>query len=490
MNAIESQNRREVVIVGAGISGLAAAWYLTHSGRPLKVTVIEASSRVGGVLETIRDGDYLIERSADNFATLVPDALEFCKSTGFDSELISPNQQGRQAFVLNRGQILPIPAGFSLMQPTRVASILSTRTLSWSGKLRLLGEYFVPKRASDEDESLQDYALRRLGSEAFENLVEPIVSGIFTADPARLSMQATLPQFVAMEKKHGGLIRGHLAARRDDASAAAKRASGARYDQFLAPRLGMNQWLDHIQQMLPQGCIQLSTSVKSCRRTPSADSQLLSGSPAESKFVIETSRGSLNCDALIVATPTGPASKILQSEFSEIANALSEISYASSAVLAVVLDRDEIKGRIDGFGLIVPRVEKRRALAISYTSNKYPGRVPAGQILLRVFLGGALQSEVLELDDARLIEIGLQEVREILNWQGSSPKWQALVRWTNAMPQYHVGHLLRMNRLQQLIDTVPNLYLCGAGYSGVGIPQCVRSGKLAASQLLDKFASN
>ncbi len=464
---------------------MAAAWYLTHSTIPVDVTLVEASQRVGGVLETVYDGPYLVERSADNFATLIPDAIEFCQSTGYQNELITPNQEGRQAFVLNRGRILPIPVGFSLMQPTRIGPILTTKTLSWRGKARLIGEYFVRARKSEEDESLEQFATRRLGREAFDNLVEPIVSGIFTADPARLSMQATLPQFVAMEKKSGGLIRGHLAACRDNASAASKRASGARYDQFLAPRLGMCHWLQHILQQLPLECVQFDTRV----RTVQIASQSISNHDRDAgrclpRYVVETSRGPIACDAVILATPAHQTGEILRHSFSQIAEQLDEIPYASSAVFAVVLDRAEINSRIDGFGLIIPRVESRHALAISYTSNKYPGRVPAGQILLRIFLGGAMQPEILLRDDCELVEVGLREIREILQWRGSSPKWQALIRWNHAMPQYHIGHTQLMHKLNALLSATPNLYVCGAGYSGVGIPQCIRSGKQAAEHII------
>ncbi len=184
---------RRIAVVGGGIAGLAAAWHVKAKCPDWSVTVYEASSRTGGVLETIYDPPYLIERSADNFATLIPDALDLCKAVNYTQHLISPQPNGRQAFVLSRGRILPIPVGFSLVQPTRIWPILTTGTLSFPGKLRMLSEYFVSRRTSHEDESLESFATRRLGREAFESLVEPIVSGIFTADPAKLSMLATLP---------------------------------------------------------------------------------------------------------------------------------------------------------------------------------------------------------------------------------------------------------------------------------------------------------
>ncbi len=425
-----------VAIVGGGIGGLAAAITLKQRAPELPVTILEASHRAGGVLETIYEAPYLIERSADNFATLLPDALELCKATGYTDELISPEQDGRQAFVLRGGKIYPIPVGFSLVQPTRVWPILTTKTLSWPGKIRLLAEYFVPSRLADTDECLQSFATRRLGREAFDYLVEPIVSGIFTADPAQLSMQATLPQFVKMEREHGGLIRGYLAARRQDAAAVARRASGARYDQFTAPRNGMTHWINHLVKQLPENTLRLNTRVERMERLPSSDSASDSGSQGnpvhsdkESKtngWRLQTSSGVVEADAVIMALPARSAAQVLQSSEPDIASRIGAIEYASSAVAVLVIDRADITGRVDGFGLIVPAVEKRPVLAISYTSNKYPGRAPADQLLVRVFLGGALDPKILEQDDSQLLTIAQQQLREILGWQGKTARWQGL----------------------------------------------------------------
>lgn len=496
---------RRVAVLGAGISGLAAALTLARENE-IEVVVYEASDRAGGVLETIYDGPYLIERSADNFATLIPDALTLCQDHGLASELISPEATNRQAFVLNRGRLLPIPAGFSLMQPTRVRPILQTRTLSWMAKLRLLGEFWVPPRTSDEDESLEAFAVRRLGREAFENLVEPIVSGIFTADPATLSMRATMPQFVEMERKAGGLIRGHLANRKQDAVAAARRASGARYDQFVAPRSGMSSLVRALAEQLPSGALRLSTPVKSLgleSRLPgvsqSGGSQsgglqiddLQSGdihTGGEQRWRIETAGETELFDAVICATPAATTAGLLTAAAPAAAAIVGSIPYASSAVVALVVERAELTGRVDGFGLIVPHKEGRQTLAISYTSNKYPGRVPEEQMLLRIFLGGAQRAQLLDRSDQELLHLATQELREILGWHGKVPRWQAVIRWREAMPQYLVGHVERMRELEQALAPFPTLKLCGAGYAGVGIPQCVRGGKKVAQEVLAQFA--
>ncbi|MDX1926652.1 MAG: protoporphyrinogen oxidase [Pirellulaceae bacterium] len=465
---------KRIAVIGGGISGLAAAWQLSRSPN-VEATLLEASDRVGGVLETIYDQGYLIERSADNFATLIPDALEFCRETGFESQLIRPQDKDRRAFVLNRGRILPIPLGFSLMQPTRIDSMLLTGTLSMAGKLRVAQEFFVPRRDSDEDESLESFALRRLGREAFESLVEPIVSGIFTADPKTLSMQATMPQFVEMERKHGGLIRGHLKSRKTQAKQIAGRASGARYDQFMAPAAGMSHWIQHLVQSLPTGCVQLGCGVRSV--------QQLSHDPAGPKWRLDTVRGPMEFDGLVLGLPAAKTSELLKEACPVLSTLVGGIQYASSAVAVMVVDKADLKRRIDGFGLIVPRKEGRRVLAISYSSNKYAGRTPEDQILLRLFLGGAMSPELVDESDARLQEMAEDELCAVLGWTGRKPRWQGIVRWKNAMPQYFVGHVQRVTEMERMLEAIPGLQLCGAAYRGVGIPQCIRDGRRAARAL-------
>ncbi len=469
---------RSVAVVGGGISGLSAAIYASRLECAPRVTLFESGDRIGGVIETHRDGDYLIEKAADNFATLIPDALELSKLVGVDDQLIAPRANGRQAFVLHEGELRPIPAGFSLMQPTRVGSILTTKTLSFGGKLRLLGEFFVKARRDKEDESLESFVTRRLGREAYENLVEPIVSGIFTANPKTLSMQATMPQFLAMERQSGGLIRGHLTAKKKDAAAAARKASGARYDQFRAPRDGMDSWLEGIASKLPHGCLKLNTGVEGLVSTEGGWRLQLAGQPDQ------------NFDAVILATPTRVASRLLESVSSEAAILAGTIEYASSAVAAMIVKRTEVAGRLDGFGMIAPSKENRQALAISYTSNKYEGRVPNDEVLLRVFMGGAMNPSVMELSDAELEAIAQQEVRDILKWSGKEPNWIQVVRWNQAMPQYTLGHRDRVESLKSALAKTPSLRICGAGYDGVGIPQCVKSGRLAAEAIGELLRSN
>jgi oxygen-dependent protoporphyrinogen oxidase len=279
-----------------------------------------------------------------------------------------------------------------------------------------------------------------------------------------------------MERTSGGLIRGYLRSKREDAAAAARRASGARYEQFMAPRDGMSAWIDGLARHLPANSVSLN-----CRVVGLA----LERQAGDSSWMVTTDRGSRQpFDGVILATPASVTAKLLQSVAPDAAAMVSEIPYASSAVVAMIVNRADIGARMDGFGVVVPSNQGRAALAISYSSNKYPGRTPEGEVLLRVFLGGALRPDVVDWSDTDLQRTAVNDVRDILAWKGSQPNWQAVIKWKNAMPQYLVGHVAKIQRLREQLDGLPSLQLCGAAYEGVGIPQCVRSARQAAERLL------
>jgi oxygen-dependent protoporphyrinogen oxidase len=469
-----------VAIIGGGISGLSAGFYLHRLAPQISFDLFEASSRVGGVIETLKTEDSIIELGADNFATLIPDALQLSRDAGLEDQLIRPNLDHRLARVVARGKILPIPNGFSLMQPTRLSAILTSRVLSWPGKLRLIGEYFVPARTTESDESLEAFAVRRLGRETFERLVEPIVGGIFTAKAATLSMQAAMPQFVEIERKYGGLIRGFLAKRRDPnlGSEAARQASGARYDQFLAPKQGMQSWLEQLAERLPPGSLQLNKRIDSLERSQDGRWMLRASSRLE-KVERESPNEPERFDAVIIAVPSGPAAKLIKPVSSVLHDELEAIPYADSAVIAMLVDRKEIDPSLLCFGIVVPQKESLDVLAISFTSEKYPNRLPPDKLLLRVFMGGAVRPELYAKSDEELIERGWRDTQGLLKLR-TRPSWIRVVRWPAAMPQYLVGHLQRLARIEAEALKIPGLALAGNAYRGVGIPQCVRSGRLAA----------
>jgi oxygen-dependent protoporphyrinogen oxidase len=465
-----------VAVIGGGITGLSAAHRLREISPSVQVTLFEQHDRLGGVVHTEKVDGYLIEHGADMFTTRDPWAFGLCRRIGFDGELINTNSQHARAFVVHQGQLHAVPEGFTLMTPGRMWPIARTPLLSIPGKLRMAAEYFIPRRGGPGDESLAEFVTRRLGREAYERLVQPLIGGIYTADPTRLSMQAALPQFVQMEQQHGGLLRAVWRSRQQR-SAKAGAESGARYGLFVAPRDGMESLLRAIASRLPPGAIRFSTAVESLQQQDGG----------KWRVSLRDSAERLEFDGLIVAAPAPAAAELLREASTELASELRAIPYASAAIVALGYRREQVQHPLDGFGVVVPQAEKRNVLAVSLASIKFPGRAPPGEVLLRVFIGGACQPELVELPAAELEQLARKELEDLLGVTGS-PRVVRVVRWIGAMPQYHVGHLDRVARIERAAASLPTLALAGNAYRGVGIPYCVHSGEQAAESLAAAIA--
>ncbi len=460
---------QRVIVIGAGITGLAAAHRMRELAPEVEVTVLEAGLRAGGVLETVRLGRYLIEHSADNFITNVPWAIDLCRRIGLGDELISTSTEQRGALVVHRGKIERVPAGFMLMAPARLWPMLTTPLLSPLGKLRLLAERFIPRRKSPGDETLAAFARRRLGREVFENIVQPLVGGIYTADPEKLSLAATLPRFLEMERKHGSLIR---AARAADNPAPENTESGVRYGLFWTLRDGLTSLVERLVKTLPLGSVRLNSPVRQLRRD------------SDGTWVVAISSGEpLHADALIVATGAPQAARLLADIDDTAAKLLGQIEYAGTSIVSLVYRRSDIARPLDAFGFVVPAVEKRRILAGSFSSLKFAGRAPEDQVLVRVFIGGALQRELAELPDDELQRIATEELRDLIGARGE-PLLVDIARWPASMPQYHLGHLALVAAIEAATTRHRGLALCGSAYHGVGIPHCIHSGEQAAERML------
>jgi oxygen-dependent protoporphyrinogen oxidase len=398
------------------------------------------------------------------------------------------------------GQLLPIPDGFYLMSPRKLAPLLSSPILSPAGKLRLLAERFVTRRPEAHDESVASFATRRLGRETFERLVQPLVAGIYTADPARLSMAATMPQFLELERSHGSLLRATLGRVRtagpavhasDQFRSDAQSASGARYGLFLAPRHGMASLVNALVQRLPAQAIYFHASVTKLSRD-SAGQWRVDIAPPNPQSAIRNPQSPLptsRFDAVILAVPTFVSAGLVASIDHELARELAAIEYAGCAVVSLGYRRAQIGHPLDGFGFVVPQIEGRRIIAASFASRKFPGRAPADGALIRVFIGGALQPELLDLDDDQLRRLAENELAELLQISGE-PLVCDIARWPRSMPQYHVGHLDRVACIEVLAAKHGNLALAGNAFDGVGIPQCIASGERAAERIAKHFASS
>lgn len=464
---------RHLVVVGGGISGLAAAHRASQLDPSANLLLLEAGDRLGGVVQTIRRDGFLIERGADSFITNVPWAADLCKQLGLDSQLMPTNDRFRRAFVVHRGKLVPVPDGFTLLAPTRIWPVLKSPLLSPLGKLRLMLELFVPEKDC-ADESLESFAVRRLGREVFERLVQPLAGGIYTADPQKLSIAATMPRFLEMERTWGSLTRAALVQSKQISSTAGQE-SGARYSLFMTLRDGLSTLVDTLAAQLPAGAIRFNARVERLRRV------------GEKFFVQYVQRGQaleVEADALILALPAKRAAELLREIAIDLAQELSGITYAGSVVITTAYRRDQIGHPLDGFGFVVPAIERRRILAASFSSTKFEGRAPEGTVLVRTFVGGACQADMAELGDERLLSIVHEELSALIQLQGE-PILADIARWNAAMPQYHVGHCDRVERIEALAARIDLLALAGSAYRGVGIPHCIRSGQLAAERVLN-----
>ncbi|MFI4873925.1 MAG: protoporphyrinogen oxidase [Blastopirellula sp. JB062] len=472
MDAAVSQPPR-IAVIGGGISGLAAANRLHELSPSTEIRLFESAERLGGVLETRRDHQFLVEQSADTFITNVPWGVDLCRRIGIEHDLLPTNDALRKAFVVRQGRLVEVPEGFLLMAPGKAWPILRTPILSWQGKLRLAWEYFVPPRQNLRDESLKSFVVRRLGVEAYERLVQPLIGGIYTADPEKLSVAATMKQFVEMERRHGGLIRGM----RRRQSREGQSDSGARYSMFVAPRGGMSDLVDAIAKRLPDSTIRLQSPVTSVTCDSNRNWHIAC------KDMTETFAG------VIVAAPAPAAANLLRRQAPSLAQDLAQISYAGCAIAILGVRRDQIARPCHGFGFVVPEVEKRRILAASFASHKFPGRAPDEDVLIRVFVGGACHPEMNHLPDRQLRKIVSEELSELIGLKGE-PQTFSVRRWTAQMPQYHVGHLDLVERIEQATARLPGLALAGNAYHGVGVPTCIRSGELAAERLTEQLSLN
>jgi oxygen-dependent protoporphyrinogen oxidase len=435
-------------------------------------------------LETVRRDGWLIERSADSFLAVRPEGVALVERVGLTGELIGVDPRVRRALILHHGRTEAVPLGFRLIAPGILKSILTTPILSPFGRLRLLCERFVPVRdRSLTDESLEQFAVRRLGREAFEQLVQPLAAGIWTADPARLSMAAACPEFFAMEIRDGSLWAGEQ--KRGRAAAGAPQAAGARYGHFLTLASGMETLPRRFADQLAARGVQFVTaSATGLQQRPDhvwevSLRAVVGGNEIAGAVSLPST---IEADAVIVAVPAGAAAELLRSADPTLAMGLAGIEYAGSAVVSLGFAREDVAHPLDAAGIVIPRREGRRILAVSFSSQKFPGRAPEGSVLMRTFVGGALDPETAVLDDERLLPLVLAELRAVLGVRGT-PRLVQIDRWRGAMPQYTVGHADRVATIQRLVASHRGLALAGAAYEGVGIPQVIASGQAAAASL-------
>ncbi len=470
---------RTVLVVGGGIAGLSAAHGLTESvapgGTPFDCTLVEAEPRLGGKILTEQVNGFVIEGGPDSFLSQKPWGVELCRRLGLTDRLVGTNPAQRRTFVYSRGRLHELPEGLALGVPTKLGPFLRSELLSWPGKLRACAELLVPRRRDAGDETLGAFFRRRFGTEFLERLVEPLMTGIYAGDADALSISATFPRFPEMEQRHGSVAAAFLRSwwRRESEE---KKDGEPRWTPFVTLAGGLGELVRTLAARL--GAVRVVTGRRACGLRARGEGRgyeaLIEGAPH------------LAVDAVVLAMPAYAAAALLEPLDSGLAGTLRGIPYASTATVSLGFHRAQLSHPLDGYGFVVPRIEGRQLIASTWTSTKWAHRVPEGMALIRSYLGGAGRETMVERSDAELVSLVRAELREMMGIT-EAPVLAKVYRWPRAMPQYLVGHLERLAAIDERLARWPGLFLTGAGYRGVGIPDCIRDGLDTAARVRAYF---
>jgi protoporphyrinogen/coproporphyrinogen III oxidase len=463
---------KRIAIIGGGISGLSAAFALEQrrrEGTALRYALYESSPRLGGAIRTECVDDCLVEAGPDSFLTEKSTAADLCCQLGIGNQLIGSNDAGRKTYILLKGRLVPIPDGLVFMVPTKILPILRSPLFSASAKLRMAREWFYKpqdaRKQDSTDETVASFIDRHYGKEMVDRLVNPLLAGVYGGLASQLSIRAVLPRFVEIERKHGSLSRGMISR-----TGASTHASAAQQSIFTTLRNGMQSLTDALTGALDLAAVRLNTPVQEVH--PSTDGWTVSSTKAAESF-----------EAVILSAPAHAAASVLQAASPQLSSELASIPYSSSVTVVLGFDENVRRPLPPGFGFLVPRSEGRRLIAATFVHNKFPYRAPDRGALIRCFLGGAADEQALELTDNQILEITRTELGQILGIT-AEPLFTRVYKWKSAMAQYTVGHLQRIDRIENLRRQLPGLGLAGNAYRGIGIPDCINSGIEAAGAVL------
>lgn len=450
-----------VLVVGGGITGLSAAFTLQEEARrrgfPLDLKLLEAGREPGGHATTVEEQGFLVEGGPNGFLAREPETLALVDELGLGPRLVEARPEAKRRFIVRGGRLRRVPES--------PRTFLTSDALSLGGKLRLAGELFAPGPPDGVDETVFDFARRRIGAEAAEMLVDAAVSGISAGDSRALSVAAQFPLMVEMERAHGGLIKAMIA----------RRKSGPGGSRLLGFDRGMRTL----------------TAALADRLGPAVCAGTAARSIAHGRWGwrVETDRGAMEADELVLALPARTAAPLLAPLDWPAAEVLGRIPYSGASVVALAY-RDEDLGReLDGYGYLVTRPERLSTLGVVWESSLFPGRAPEGMALLRVFLGGARQPALVHASEENALAIAREELRRVMGIE-APPARTWVFRWPHAIAQYTVGHLERMVAIRDRVDRHRGLTLCGTSYEGVSFNHAVASGRRTARRVADRLETS
>lgn len=472
--------KMNIVVIGGGIAGLASAYYLhqqaKENGQAVQISVLEAADYWGGKIKTAVEDGFVIEGGPDAYLVTKPWMRALCQQLGLESGLHGTSPEHTETFILHKGQLTSIPTGLTMTIPTEFGPLLKTRLLSLPQKARMGLDFLIPPKQPNGDESLAGFISRRLGRAAYDNLVGPLLSGIYAGDGDRLSLKSTFPMLREMESEHGGLIKGALALKFKRAAMPRRSGNGRAAPKsrsiFETHRQGLSTIVEALVESLQNSGTQLllNTPVAGIQQTGTGYTlQLQDGTP-------------LSADALVVAAPAYAAAELLSGISSQLSDELAGVEYVTTATVSLAYPRKDLPA-LEGYGYIIPQHEDSKALACTWTSTKWAGRAPQEFVLLRVFVGRIQDAEQLPTDENLLLQMARDEVRQTMGID-LQPTRSWVFRWEKAMPQYNLGHPARLERIASILEQHPNLALAGSGYHGIGMPDCIHSGIQAAEKIL------
>lgn len=473
------ESRTRIVVIGAGISGLAAAYFIHREseGSRVEVMVLEGSDRAGGVIATEVASDLVIDKGPEAFLTAKPQVLDLVRELGLTQSVISTNQKHQRTFIARRNKLHPMPDGFVLFAPTKFRPWATTGVVSLPGKVRMAMDLVIPRKTDAEDESLADFVQRRLGQEAFRQLAEPMIAGIYGGDARLLSARCTVPQMVQHEAECGSIIRGLWNQKKSQKDGRNSSVAGSRYGLFASFDKGMQVLIEGLLGHLPQGSVCLNTPVD----------YIVRSSLPEYQWEICLQNGKrIGAHIVVVATPANVAGQLLSTLNATLGQKLRQIRYAPAVIVNLLFYRRDIRHTLDGFGFVVPPKDGRCTSACTFSSIKFGGRVGDDKVLLRMSLSREGHSLLDAAGDHDVVDTLLQDLKEYMGI-ATPPLRTWVTRHHNALPQYEVGHMQRMQELQGELDGYDDLYLAGNAYGGIGIPDCLASARRAADAVLNKI---
>ena len=463
--------KRTILVIGAGVAGLAAARRLhalaEKEHTPIELRVLEASDHASGVIATESRDGFLLEQGPDSFLSENPRMLELCRELGIENELIGTQARHQKTLIVHNGRLVPLPQGFYLIAPQNIPAFLATPLFSASGKARMIAEYFVPRLEGDTDESVASFIRRRFGEEALERVGQPMIAGVYSGDPEKLSILSTMPRFRDAERLHGSVLGG---LRRT--ATVPRKVRGPRYSLFLSFKNGMRTLTDALERSLPAGALRTGFKTVSLTRDE-----------ASGQWTALSDKGeSVLADAVCLAVPARVASKLLGNQSTVLCELLSQIRYESVATVNLAFEDDAFSHPLNAFGFVVPRSQTRSLMACTFAHRKFAGRAPLGGVLLRAFAGGAFGKRFFEMSDPELSQNILHDLESLAGLR-KKPLFSVVSRYPDALAQYEVGHARLLSRIDVECAAFPGLELTGASYRGTGIPDCIRDGERAAQGL-------